>query len=701
MTASPMDFEADPELVFGEEFCFPATAYYPTPYAPAGTNLPAELYEPQAIWDQYLQYSGQQAEGSSCSYYVVPDYGITHSPIGPYPSEPSVIADGRFVGAQGYLASTTDSTYHQPVPTTPYDAHPFAAQWGPATTSQTLTYTDSLFIPSGQDQSIPVAPNKNITWNPSAQSTSVSSKKFQRNAMLPKVQLHSSDPWKQDPATRTMVPAKLRHIPQASRQYLQGGVPSVTSSPQTNPSCNSNASYDGSDLRKMAVAEKFKPSSKPRSCLYGSTRRLSCQNLGNGKTAIGSSEIVVKSYTSSLHIGDPEGKIIIRPDQFNRNDFQVVYPNAKFFVIKSWGEANVHKSVKYGVWSSSIQGNKKLDRAFGDAQLIAASSSTTCPVFLFFSVNQSNHFCGVAEMVGPVDFRKNMDFWSQDRWVGCFPVRWHIIKNIPNVALQYILLQNNEYRPVTFSRDTQEIHYGPGTSMLKIFKATRVNECLLDDFTVYEEEEARSIKCTTSKLRGDAPRFIPFPKLYGRGACVPRQPKADKVLVDRIIRESHNLADRLRHVNLDMHQGSWEKPGNLIRDCATTYAQKDIHCYGIQAPENVVKAVEFQPLASNMLAAFDGELTREKVQITPLGKEYPRTVAKVSPKAPEEYQTEDKITLVHSASAAPDTIYQEKKIIREQCSHPIKSQVSEACSRCSIDDVIRIGSMLLPMKMSS
>ena len=59
-------------------------------------------------------------------------------------------------------------------------------------------------------------------------------------------------------------------------------------------------------------------------------------------------------------------------------------------------------------------------------------------------------------MVGPVDFHKDMDFWSQDKWSGSFPVRWHIIKNIPNAALKQVLLQNNEDLPVTSSRDTQE-----------------------------------------------------------------------------------------------------------------------------------------------------------------------------------------------------------------------------------------------------
>jgi hypothetical protein len=65
----------------------------------------------------------------------------------------------------------------------------------------------------------------------------------------------------------------------------------------------------------------------------------------------------------------------------------VDYTYAKFFVIKSIGEADVHKSIKYGVWSSSSNGNSKLDSAFRDADRISRRNSTKCPVFLFFSVS--------------------------------------------------------------------------------------------------------------------------------------------------------------------------------------------------------------------------------------------------------------------------------------------------------------------------
>ena len=84
-----------------------------------------------------------------------------------------------------------------------------------------------------------------------------------------------------------------------------------------------------------------------------------------------------------------------------------------------------------------------------------------CICFITFrnlQVNSSGQFCGVAEMAGPVDFNKNMDFWLQGKWNGCFSVKWHIIKDVPNGHFRHIILSNNENKPVTHSRDTQEVN---------------------------------------------------------------------------------------------------------------------------------------------------------------------------------------------------------------------------------------------------
>jgi len=50
-----------------------------------------------------------------------------------------------------------------------------------------------------------------------------------------------------------------------------------------------------------------------------------------------------------------------------------------------------------------------------------------------------------------------MNFWQQDKWNGFFSVKWHIIKDVPNPQFRHIILENNENKPVTNSRDTQEV----------------------------------------------------------------------------------------------------------------------------------------------------------------------------------------------------------------------------------------------------
>ncbi|KAE8686630.1 Evolutionarily conserved C-terminal region 2, putative isoform 2 [Hibiscus syriacus] len=149
------------------------------------------------------------------------------------------------------------------------------------------------------------------------------------------------------------------------------------------------------------------------------------------------------------------------------------------------GEDDVHKSIKYNVWASTSTGNKKLNAAFHEAK----EKPDSCPVFLLFSVNTSGQFIGVAEMVGPVDFNKTVEYWQQDKWTGYFPVKWHIIKDVPNTSLRHITLENNENKPVTNSRDTQEVNFEQGIQILKIFKDHSSKTCILDDFEFYEARQ--------------------------------------------------------------------------------------------------------------------------------------------------------------------------------------------------------------------
>ncbi|KAL0418062.1 UNVERIFIED_CONTAM: YTH domain-containing protein ECT2 [Sesamum radiatum] len=250
----------------------------------------------------------------------------------------------------------------------------------------------------------------------------------------------------------------------------------------------------------MTVDGKYRPRGRGNGFYnYGNESMDGLNELNRGPRAKGSKNqkgfvpvaLAVKGQNIPLSgaTDNEEKKSSVTPDreQYNRSDFPETYADAKFFIIKSYSEDDVHKSIKYNVWASTPNGNKKLDAAYQDAQQRPGG----CPVFLFFSVNTSGQFVGVAEMTGPVDFNKNVEYWQQDKWIGCFPVKWHIVKDVPNSMLKHITLENNENKPVTNSRDTQEVKLEQGIQMLNIFKDHTSKQCILDDFEFYEDRQKR------------------------------------------------------------------------------------------------------------------------------------------------------------------------------------------------------------------
>ncbi|GMH07986.1 hypothetical protein Nepgr_009826 [Nepenthes gracilis] len=142
---------------------------------------------------------------------------------------------------------------------------------------------------------------------------------------------------------------------------------------------------------------------------------------------------------------------------YNLPDFPSNHDNVEFFVIKSFSENNVPRSLKYGVWASTPHGNRKLigillDYSLGflgvtipvpfvlrfgfrpswtvprfghqinhrSAVSMVSSGSVCCPAFdgwcsrpgftsyhfieLLLEVNSSAQFCGVAQNGGIYGF---------------------------------------------------------------------------------------------------------------------------------------------------------------------------------------------------------------------------------------------------------------------------------------------------------
>jgi hypothetical protein len=106
----------------------------------------------------------------------------------------------------------------------------------------------------------------------------------------------------------------------------------------------------------------------------------------NAKSALMSGGNVAGSHETDGNGNSNSATSLVRTDQYNLPDFSTKYDHAFFFVIKSYSEDDIHKSIKYDVWASTPNGNKRLDSAYQDAQETMVEKGSKCPVFLLFSV---------------------------------------------------------------------------------------------------------------------------------------------------------------------------------------------------------------------------------------------------------------------------------------------------------------------------
>ena len=157
-----------------------------------------------------------------------------------------------------------------------------------------------------------------------------------------------------------------------------------------------------------------------------------------------------------------------------------------FYVIKSFSEEDVHKSIKYGVWSSSKNGNQTLTNSFNLAKGKGGN------VYLFFSCNGSGRFVGVARMKTQCDNEKYFEYWTQDeKWPGLFEVEWLFIKDVPFREFKNIIItmKDGETKPISNSRDCQEIPFTYAKTMIEIFENYQNTNTILEHFEYYDNRQ--------------------------------------------------------------------------------------------------------------------------------------------------------------------------------------------------------------------
>jgi YTH domain-containing family protein len=138
-------------------------------------------------------------------------------------------------------------------------------------------------------------------------------------------------------------------------------------------------------------------------------------------------------------------------------------------------------------------------------------------------VRLQSHFAThvvVTMLASQVDYTRSSTVWAQDKWKGVFKVRWIFVRDIPNAMLRGIRLEcagsylfgaalsdcytqsrnTQERKPVTNSRDTQELLPDAGSEMLRIFLTHAARTSLLQDFAYYEVRASFSFPWTADAV---------------------------------------------------------------------------------------------------------------------------------------------------------------------------------------------------------
>ncbi|KAG3113062.1 hypothetical protein PI124_g7954 [Phytophthora idaei] len=161
----------------------------------------------------------------------------------------------------------------------------------------------------------------------------------------------------------------------------------------------------------------------------------------------------------------------------------------RYFVLKSFSEANFHKSLKYGIWSTTTLHNALLDQVF-KSELTAVR-----PVLFFFSVCGTKHFNGVARMTSGVRTDAQFQLWEKLKYEGFFRVEWLLVKDVPNFVFTGVKMSNTPTKKsITSCRDCEEVLFEEANEFLSIFTEFDSRSSAWDDFEYYDQRQEQ-IEC--------------------------------------------------------------------------------------------------------------------------------------------------------------------------------------------------------------
>ena len=220
---------------------------------------------------------------------------------------------------------------------------------------------------------------------------------------------------------------------------------------------------------------------------------------------------------------------------------------ARFFVLRSTCDDDIHKAIKYGIWTSTYKNNLILN------DLYRKYRRDKIPIFLIFTVVGSGQYCGLAQMASEVELKKTFSYWWEEvKWSGVFKINWIYVKDVLYEEVEDVLLPSGN--KIISCKDGSELDFKTGHRMLEKFKYSVYVSDIFEYFNFMDNREEKI------RLKRDSMNQI-IQSLKQKGLIPPVPPKMSKRKRKMERKKNKYLNKNEKGKNFNQSHGHPQGPG--------------------------------------------------------------------------------------------------------------------------------------------
>lgn len=194
-----------------------------------------------------------------------------------------------------------------------------------------------------------------------------------------------------------------------------------------------------------------------------------------------------------LSLPSYENEDVIREKFPSLSKFNLEHPldhfhNSQFVVIRSKKSDDIHKAIKYGVWTSSDHNNKKIENLFQMAQ------ERDEAIFFLFTYMNAPGFVGLA-VLESINLNLEFPFWGEiGKWIGVMRLNWIYVRDVNFEEVKDLKETKfqGELKYMDELTDGSKISYFNALKIIEIMNKKKTMSSIFEKFVGHDFQEKKA-----------------------------------------------------------------------------------------------------------------------------------------------------------------------------------------------------------------